>query len=431
MSKIAFDIRTTHLTGVYRYAVSLLRQVIDLAGTAGHAVRVLHWPESRQPLPGSLREQGERVGIEFVPVEDDWRFLRDSPWLCRWLKVEGIELYYSAHYLVDPALPIPFVYTIHDLIRLKYPHLSYNDQAFIDKFGVDEFERMRDQLHAWREQVPAVNGAAQSVFHAYFLAVNRRLAVRSWHINAVSHATKSDIERILRVPADKISVIPNATNPVVFHARSTGETEGVLARFGLDSPYCLFVGLTHKHKRLPWLVEVLAQVRSRLTDGARLAIVGGHCDLDLSASGFADALIFTGAVSDRELAALYSRANALVVSSVEEGFCLPALEALACGTEVVVPDIRALREVAGDSGHFYGTWDRNRLGELLVQAYGDRLPHRAHTFVNPYSWRKSASRLCDLFSRIAGAADRGSASNAEPDAALPLPEWIEHAGKVL
>ena len=103
---IAFDLRTTHLSGINRYGTSLLRNIINLLPATGLKIYALHWPEIRQRLIKTLGQTALKDQVEFVAISDDYNFVRDSAWLRNWLVEKGIQIYYTSHYIVDPELPI-------------------------------------------------------------------------------------------------------------------------------------------------------------------------------------------------------------------------------------------------------------------------------------------------------------------------------------
>ncbi len=405
MYKIAFDLRTTHQSGIHRYGTSLLRNMGHLLPKKKKELRiyVLHWPHNKQQIIASLGHTAFKEQIEFIAIADDYTFIRDSTWLRNWLKKEGVHIYYSSHYLVDHNLPIPFTFTIHDLVRIKYPaQSSYTDEAFKHKFGRAEFKHMQNILQQLAPFTPdnCFPPPGKEVFYPYFWTINCCLAQRSTHIFTGAKVIQKDIEEILAVPASKISVISDAIEPTLFYPRSVLHIAVTLQKFNLPPNYCLFVGLAHLRKRLPWLLENIAQHRANLPPNSGLVMVGGHYD-DLyqglhnliTSYSLHDFVTFTGRVSDEELACLYSGANALLISSVDEGFCLPALEALACGTEVIVPTIGAVQEAVGEYGHFYELTDTQQMVKLLTTAFNGTLPPRASSFKNRFSWSKSASQL--------------------------------------
>lgn len=201
---------------------------------------------------------------------------------------------------MDGALlrsPVPMVVTLHDLVPLK-------------RRGEYLRSGLRSKLR--------------------YLAVQR--AVR---VIVPTNAVADDAVQVLEIPADRITVIPEAA-ATVFSPRSDAEVQAVRKRFGLPDRYLVWVGglrTPDPRKR----VGALARAKRTMA----LVLVGatGRWARELP-----DVLL-TGAVSDEELAAIYTGAHALVSPSDDEGFGLPLVEALACGTPVAACDIPALREV--------------------------------------------------------------------------------------
>jgi glycosyltransferase involved in cell wall biosynthesis len=220
----------------------------------------------------------------------------------------------------------------------------------------------------------------------------------------VSKAVKEDIIQYLDVPETKVSIISGGVDPTVFYSRVG--IHHVLQRFDLESPYCLYVGLGHAHKRLPWLLQAFVQVQEHLPLTAKLVIVGGQADLyarafeAISTYQLEKRIVFTGAVSDEALACLYSGAAAIIVSSLEEGFCLPALETLACQREVIVPDIAVLRETVGLAGHYYEVDNQKQLGKYLIEAFNGTLERKALLFQNRFNWDLAAQNMLLLFDQL-------------------------------
>lgn len=240
---------------------------------------------------------------------------------------------------IDGALlrsPCPMVVTLHDLVALK---------------------RRSEYLHT---------GAR---LRLRYLAAQR--AVR---VIVPTHAVERDAVDRLGIEPERIVVIGKAPAPGM-HRRTSDEVQAVRHRYGLPEQYLLWVGgLTHPEPRKQ--VSQLAATPRRLP----LVLVG-------PAARWAYELpdvILTGFVSDDELAAIYSGAHALVLPSEDEGFGLSTVEALACGTPVVVCDVPALREVLDDRATFV---DCGNLADLIAVA---EQAHRPAPPPPAWSWRDAA-----------------------------------------
>lgn len=404
MPKVAADIRTSYPSGIFRYGSSILGPLAENLSRAGVELSVLYGPNLKAAQVETLKRLAEPHGARLVLVPDEVGFQRDSAWLRAWLVRQDVNLYYSFNYLVDALCPVPYVFTIYDLIRLKHPRFSYTDAAFRQKFGAREFETIRSALNGFERDAPREAMEDGELFTRYFRAATRYAAARSLSVVTISEAVKSDLVRMLGAAPEKVAAVPGAAELSRFRPRARAEAAPVLARFGLaaDAPYCLFVGTHHPHKRLPWLLDVLARLRPRLPARARLLVVGKHREEDwrqenlLRERGLEGLVVFAGEVSDDELARLYSGAGALVVASVDEGFCLPALEALCCGCEVITPDLPVMRETTGGHAHFYPPDDVARLSLQLAESFGGGLPRKASGFQSRFSWEASAAKLSDL-----------------------------------
>jgi alpha-1,3-rhamnosyl/mannosyltransferase len=201
---------------------------------------------------------------------------------------------------IDGALlrcPVPMVVTLHDIAPLKR-HGQY----------------LRSTLR----------------FKMRYLAVQRAMRVI-----VPTCAVAEDAETVLDIPRERIAVIPEAPAPAL-HRRSPEEVRAVRDRFSLPDRYLVWVGAMQTpdpRKRVPAL--------TRAARSMPLVLVGPTTQW---AHELPDVKL-TGAVSDDELAAIYTGAHALVFPSDDEGFGLPPVEALACGTPVSASDVPALREV--------------------------------------------------------------------------------------
>ncbi|MEJ7891531.1 MAG: glycosyltransferase family 1 protein [Solirubrobacteraceae bacterium] len=226
----------------------------------------------------------------------------------------GVDLYHSPW--IDGALlrpRIPMVVTLHDLIPMKRPG-----------------EYLRSGLR----------------FRMRYLAVER-----ASRVIVPTTTVAEDAVAMLKVDAAHVHVVPEAADPA-FSPRSAAQVAAARKRHALPDDYLVWVGgLRHPDPRKR--VAALAGTPSKLP----VVLVG---DPGPWARELPD-VILTGAVDDDELAALYTGARALVFPSDDEGFGLPTVEALACGTPVVACDVPALREVLGNRATFVDTDDLDGL----------------------------------------------------------------------
>ena len=226
-----------------------------------------------------------------------------------------------------PLLMIrPYVVTIHDLANI---------------FFEEEAGDLRMQLRRFRF---------------------RRGLARAQCVIAVSDSTKRDVETRMGIPSERIRRVYNAPDPGFFNrATSPGtEQERILERYQIQYPYLLYAGAIRRHKNIPRLVEAFAVVREQLKSHPvykelRLVIIGDtisqYPDVRQAVikSRVENVVRFLGFVPFDTLRCFYESAAAFVFPSRYEGFGLPPLEAMACGTPVVTSNVSSLPEVVGDA----------------------------------------------------------------------------------
>jgi glycosyltransferase involved in cell wall biosynthesis len=251
---------------------------------------------------------------------------------------------------IDGALlrsPVPMVVTLHDLVPLK-------------RRG----EYLRSGLR----------------FRLRYLAVQRAARVI-----VPTNVVADDAVRALRIARERIAVIPEAAAPKL-RPRSEEEISAVRKRYRLPERYLLWVGrLTAPDPRK----RVVAMVRAPRT--MPLVLVGA---IGTWARRLPDVTL-TGALADDELAAVYSGAHALVFPSDDEGFGLPPVEALACGTPVVACDVPALREVLDGRAVLRAVHDVEGLITAAEAAQRPAPPPPAWT------WDDAAAATWDVYAQAA------------------------------
>jgi glycosyltransferase involved in cell wall biosynthesis len=243
--------------------------------------------------------------------------------------------------------------------------------------------------------------------HAWEYALARRADA----IIAVSEATRRDVVDLLRVPPERVTVIPEAVD-TDFAPPSAEEGRRVAATFGVPGRYVLYVGQFDPRKNMDGLLTAFA--RAAATDGELRLVIAG--DLGKLSSFLRQALertrapreriVVTGRVDDATLAALYAGADCLLHAALLEGFGLTPLESLAAGTPVVGYRAGAVEEVVGDAGVLVDARDPDALGDALVAYLGDGarqrdLRARARPRAARFSWDRAAADTLGVYRRTA------------------------------
>ena len=236
-----------------------------------------------------------------------------------------------------------------------------------------------------------------------FTAMQARVAPRLDGLTTVSESSRRDVGTHLGVPAAGVRVIPVGIDPAVF-TPPTGtarrDADHVVVTTSADVP---LKGLVH-------LLEAVAKLRTERD--VRLTVVGsarpgGPAAAALDRLGIADAVRFTGPIPTDELVRLLQTATVAAVPSLYEGFSLPAVEAMACGTPLVTTDGGALPEVVGSqAGVRVPAGDVGRLAEGLQlvldhPTFGEQLGRAGRARVlGHYTWRRTAERTAEWYADV-------------------------------
>ena len=306
--------------------------------------------------------------------------LRGDLWLLVHLPLRlrkvGTDIYHGpAVFLPHVKLGYRTVVTIHDLVSFLFP-----------------------------ETVPRK--------YSLYMRLMTRLATRSAdRIIAVSEATKADLVRMLRVPAGKIVVIHEAVGPEFARPLAPGAAAAVARRYGLRTPYCLFVGNLEPRKNLPRLIEAFAEVRRRLAGSVRppqLVLAGTRAWLHdgifqaVETHGLGGDVVFMDYVPIADLPALYAGATCFVFPSLYEGFGLPVLEAMAAGAPVVAARAGSIPEVAGDAALLVDAAGAGELATALETlltdpALRERLVARGRARAAQFDWETVARQTLAVY----------------------------------
>jgi glycosyltransferase involved in cell wall biosynthesis len=219
----------------------------------------------------------------------------------------------------------------------------------------------------------------------------------------------ADLARFLGLPAEKLRVVPLGVSEA-FRPIGPEQAAAVAARFGLNGPYVLAVGTRQARKNQAGLVAAFCALRDELPEHC-LAIAGptiwreDRLREQVAALGMESRVRLLGYVPDEALPALYSAASLFVFPSLYEGFGLPVLEAMACGTPVVCSNRSSLPEVAGEAALLVDPTSRDELAGAIRRALldvdlRDGLRERGLARAREYTWQRTASRMVDVYNEL-------------------------------
>ena len=396
MSHYVLDVRTAtpHFPGIGRYMTNLAAALAPLLAS-DERLTLLHHPDHPPALPDSPAVTLVPVAISPFALAQQWQI----PRLLRGLvsgeqelggrsQESGVRseraaaqhvsavggrrsapvLYHSGYNLMPYAPGVPTILTLYDLIPLLMPEQSSG----------------RARLLARWANVLALRTA--------------RVAL------AISEATRRDYLAHFRVPTERIVTTPLAADPA-FRPQSDATVAALRARLALPERYVLYLGSNKPHKNLVGLIEawkiadrksanqqidesVNGQISksanqqipdhvSRITyHASRLLIAGAwderypEAEQRVAALELGDSVTFLGPVAEADLPALYAGAELFVFPSLYEGFGLPVLEAMACGTPVICSNVSSLPEVAGSAALQVDPRDTDALAAAMESGAG-------------------------------------------------------------
>jgi glycosyltransferase involved in cell wall biosynthesis len=363
--------------GIGRYTRELIQALVK-EGPEFDYLLFSARPPKFLPVPDSLPTT-PRVTHRPAPIDERWLYriwhrARIS------LPVQAftgpIDLFHSPDFVLPPVRGrTPTLLTVHDLSFAHYP------------------ETFPPRLVSYLNQV-----------------VPRSIA-RADHILADSVSTQRDLASIWGVPEDKVTVLYSGVNERFQPVRDERELSSVRHKYSLgDSPFILAVGTIQPRKNYEMLVRAYSRIAEMQPH--QLVIAGGRGWLfdgllaEINRLGLADRVRFPGFVDDSDLPALYSAAELFVFPSLYEGFGLPLLEAMACGTPVITSEASSLPEVAryGDDQAAIllppaneTAWANTMETLLTDDRTRDALVEAGFRQANRFRWRYSARQLITLY----------------------------------
>ena len=261
------------------------------------------------------------------------------------------------------------------------------------------------------EVLPASPSPYQRLGRIYRRWVVPRIAKRADAIITDSHHSCQDILHILQVPSERVSVVYGAPSPTFRPLPNKEKIEQVKQRYGIKGRFILTLGGLDPRKNIARVLQSFKKFKQQSKSDHQLVIVG------LPKSGqrlfsriamemeIAEQVVFTGFVPEEDLVALYNGAEVFLYPSLYEGFGLPVLEAMACGTPVIASTAGSIPEIAGEAALLIEPKDIEALALAIEQVINDQalrleLIVRGFEQVKKFSWEKAARELLTVYERV-------------------------------
>ena len=367
--RVAFDGRAIgdHYPGLGRYAFGIVKALAAFADV----VLFTHPDET------NTRYELSRIAAPLLPLKIGPGSLNQYRFISPAVAAAGAHIYHAPYYRLYPSpaiapLPCPGVATFYDLIPLSAEGFSIADRWMI---------RFLHQM------------------------VGRNAA----RIIVLSRAARDSFVSKLKLDPAKFVVIPPGVDSS-FGPRSPANVTELRRRLGLPEDYFLFVGTNKPHKNLPRLIEAIAQLP---TDSPPLVIAGNEdrrfpqARRAVERLGLKNRVHFLGPVAEADLPALYSGATLFVFPSLEEGFGLPVIEAMACGTRVACSTAPGLDEAAGEAAVRFDPQAPDQMAETMLQLLQNRdwrleIGRRGLAHAAEFTWERAARETVKVYEAALG-----------------------------
>jgi glycosyltransferase involved in cell wall biosynthesis len=400
--RIALDARKIRDTGIGRYIEGLLSKLASL-DERNEYLLIAQAKDIEYILSAVL------VGIK----QDRFRFVVNNAQAYTIDELVSIplsllhqhaDLFHSPHYVVSPYIPCNLIVTTHDLIHLLLPEHVPFDEDLPKRYG----ESIALQLMAISTILPQDSSTTiegkkgpRKTFLSYAYGMMKNAVNSSQFIIAVSENTKKDIINYFDVPESKVKVIYEAADDKFRPIHDQAKITAVRNKYGITGRFAMYIGRWRPHKNLLGLIKTYRDFIGASEADLKLVIVGRidprypGIPRAVNELGLENLITFTGYVPDEDLIAIYNAAHMLILPSFYEGFGLPVVEAMACGTPVIASNVSSLPEVIGNAGLLIDPYNPTALVQAMKTLLEDHdlyreLSYRGLQRVRRYSWDQAA-----------------------------------------
>lgn len=322
-----------------------------MTGIGRYLINFLEWAARERPETEFFLYSNQFTGFtlaapnfKIVVIPEKATFVWDQVLLPLRLKKDRVHVFFSPYYKAPVFSPCPTCVTIHDLLFLEMYH----------------------------------SGAKEKIKNFLFLLLAGIISRRTARVITDSHFSREDILRRMRIGREKVEVVYINTSKNLYPEEDRNELERVRRKYGAGDRYILYIGNFKAHKNIGKLVEAfrLLQKEEGLKDYN--LVLGGKKDAHstamekmISEQGLEGRVRFTGHLEEGDLRGLYSAASLFVFPSLYEGYGLPVMEAMACGTPVACSNRTSLPEIAGAAAVLFDPEDAEEMANAIKSVITD------------------------------------------------------------
>lgn len=368
--KIAIEarpIKWSYGTGIGNYTFSMIEKLHELDKENQYTFL---WPDEN-PVPYIPFKS--HYSFYALPKDDE----REDAEIPLWLSMEKADIFHLPQngFRIPKTKTCKFIVTIHDLIPYFLPEMVR--PSFLKRFT---------------REMPEIVESAD-------------------HILTVSQFSKDDIVKLFKVPPQKISVVYSAPTAAYQPYPEKPIRKYLGEKYGLKRPFILYAGGLNPRKNVAELIYAYSKIFRELHDLEQLVILGGNSNhtnqlkLLVQSLGLESDVIFPGFVESTDLPFFYNGADLFVYPSLYEGFGLPPIEAMACGTPVITSNVSSIPEIVGDAAIQVNPSDTLQLAESIFMVLNNPELHRTLAargleHCKKYQWRQNAAQILEAYRRV-------------------------------
>lgn len=353
--------------GIHRYIYGVLSNLPTLDGSLRYTVLLNH------PLQGEIPRTEQRRGM-FNTDDPKRRIVWEQVVQPLALRQIQPDLYHAMAFVAPRWVPCPFVVTVYDLSFIRYPQV--------------------------------LSGARRKYLQLFTQSTCQRAA----RVIAISESTANDLVEFMGIPREKIDVaVPGVANN--FCQQSRDDVEVFRRKNNLPERFFFFLGTLEPRKNLPMLLRAYAQLPKSDRDAVHLILGGGkgwmydEIFATIARHQLTDTVHLPGFVDADSLVGWYNAAEAFVYPTLFEGFGIPIVEAMACGTPVMASNTSSLPEAAGSAGVLLPPEDERAWTEALSRMMHDaawraECSHRGLAWAANFSWERTAQQTLMSYQRV-------------------------------
>jgi alpha-1,3-rhamnosyl/mannosyltransferase len=378
---IGIDARKLKDFGIGSYIRNLLEAISRRPEAERYRFRIYARRADRDSMP--------QLAANFEIVDEDspgYSFAELTGFAFRLFR-DRLDLFHATHYVLPP-LRSRAVVTIHDIIHLLYPQFLPNRAALF-----------------------------------YARVMIRRALSRADRIITVSYNSKRDLVDYFGISPSRVEVIYNGVSARFRPDLPEEEHARVASKYGLSRPYLLFLGGERPHKNVQNVVRAFAEARRSRPDLPHVLVLAGpmpknsaRIDALIAALDVGSALVRPGRIAEEDLPGLFAGADALLYPTLYEGFGLPVVESMACGTPVLTSSTSALQEIAGGYAYLVDPLDVDAIARGIIALTTD--PKVRADFIElgrkralDFSWDKAAERTLEVYAEALALPEKRKTEN--------------------